>query len=136
MSYSPLPHPTSPKYQIARLAGYKAKSPKALIAVFNLAVSKWERGGSAKQILRDSGLGEARVANRLKQLMMQDVNLTVAKDMTIHASKMLEMLNPLQDMEGFSISVTRAAESAQPEKTGPDRESAKIAKERKIKIVD
>jgi len=73
---------------------------------------------------------------RLKELMFQNVNLTVAKDMTIHASKMLEMLNPLQDVDGFSISVTRAAEPAQPEKTGPDREQAKVAKERKIKIVD
>jgi hypothetical protein len=98
-------------------------------------VSKWERGGSAKQILRDSGLGEARVANRLKELMMQNVNLTVAKDMTIHASKMLEMLNPLQDVDGFSISITRAAEPAQPEKTGPDRERAPV-KQRKVKIVD
>ena len=88
------------------MAGYKAKSPKALIACFNMVVSKWERGGSAKQILRDSGLGEVRVAMRLKELMFQNVNLTVAKDMTIHASKMLEMLNPLQDVDGFSISVT------------------------------
>jgi hypothetical protein len=101
-----------------------------------MVVSKWERGGSAKQILRDSGLGEGRVAMRLKQLMMQDQNLTVAKDMTIHASKMLEMLNPLADIDGFSISVTRAAETAQPEKTGPDREGARVAKERKIKIMD
>ena len=56
--------------------------------------------------------------------------------MTIHASKMLKMLNPLQDVDGFSIQVTRAAEPTQPEKTGPDREQAKVAKERKIKIVD
>jgi hypothetical protein len=98
-------------------------------------VSKWERGGSAKQILRDAGLGEVRVAMRLKQLMFQDQNLTVAKDMTIHASKMLEMLNPMQDLDGFSISVTRAEKPAEKERTGPDRERI-TAKERKIKIVD
>src|SRR3974390_210866 len=95
-----------------------------------------ERGGSAKQILRDSGLGEVRVAMRLKELMFQNVNLTVAKDMTIHASKMLEMLNPLQDVDGFSIQVTRAAEPSQPEKTGPNREQAKAHQGKKVRITN
>jgi hypothetical protein len=71
------------------------KSVKAQIAYFNMVIGKWERGGSAKEILRSAGVGEARVALRLRELMMQNQNLTVAKDMAVHASKMLEMLNPL-----------------------------------------
>ena len=71
----------------------------------------------------------------MKQLMLQDQNLTVAKDMTIHASKMLEMLNPLADLEGFQINVTRAAEQAKPERTGPDRQRPSTT-EKKIKITD
>jgi hypothetical protein len=88
-----------------------------------MVVGKWEGAGQRKEILRAAGLGEARVAMRLKQLMFQDQHLGVAKDMCIHATKMLDMVNPLMDMDGgFAINVTRAEKSSEPVKTGPDRE--------------
>jgi hypothetical protein len=73
---------------------------------------------------------------RLRELMMQNQNLTVAKDMAVHASKMLEMLNPLQDIEGFSIQVTRAEKPAKPVETGPGREQRDAAKDKKVTITD
>jgi hypothetical protein len=73
---------------------------------------------------------------RLKQLMFQDQHLGVAKDMTIHATKMLDMVNPMLDIEGgFAINVSRPAESAQPVKTGPDREKPQHA-DKKVQITD
>ena len=81
-------------------------------------------------------MGEVRVAMRLKELMFQNVNLTVAKDMTIHASKLLEMLNPLQDIDGFSIVVERAKESTAPEPTGPTRERKTADQGKKVRIID
>jgi hypothetical protein len=112
------------------------KSVKARIAYFNMVVGKWERGGSAKEILRAAGVGEARVALRLRELMMQNQNLTVAKDMAVHASKMLEMLNPLQDIEGFAINVTRSDKPSKPVETGPGREKRDAHKGEKVTITD
>jgi hypothetical protein len=68
-------------------------------------------------------LGEGRIANHMKQLLFQDQNLKVAAEMCVDASKMLEMLNPLQDVDGFPFSVTRTEKPAEHEKIGPDRES-------------
>ena len=101
-----------------------------------MVVGKWEGAGHRKDILRAAGLGEARVAMRLKQLMFQDQNLGVAKDMTIHATKMLDMVNPALDLDqGFAINVSRASESAKPVKTGPDRER-KPHHDKKVQITD
>jgi hypothetical protein len=76
---------------------------------------------------RSAGLGELRVALRMRQLMMQDKNLGVAKDMAIHVSKIMDLVNPALDLaDGFEIRVKRAAEPAKPTPTGPDRARIRV----------
>ena len=121
-----LDHPEQPKQVVAKLAGYKASSPKTLITIFNRVVAKWERGVHRLDIFRSAGLGEARIALRIRQLAFQDQNLGVAKDMIIHATKIMDLVNPALDLaDGFEIRVKRAEEAAKPTPTGPDR--ARIA---------
>jgi hypothetical protein len=58
----------------------------------------------------------------MRQLAMQNQNLGVAKDMTIHATKILDLVNPALDLsDGFEIRVRRAEKPAEQAKTGPDR---------------
>ena len=60
--------------------------------------------------------------------MMQDSNLAVAKDMAIHASKIMDLVNPALDLaDGFEIRVKRAAEPAKQAPTGPDRARLHVA---------
>jgi hypothetical protein len=125
-----LAHPTLAKQEIAKLAGYKAQSPKVLIGLFNKVVAKWERGGHAKEIFRKSGVGEARVAMRMRELMMQNLSLPVAKDMVVHASKILEMLGADFADEGFQLVVVRAAKQAKPADTGPHRKAVREDEEK------
>jgi hypothetical protein len=119
-----------PKYEIAKLAGYKANSPKVLLMVFNKIVAKWEKAGHAKEIFRKSGVGEARVAMRMRELMLQNVSLPVAKDMVIHASKILEMVGAEFDDSGFQLVVLRAEKQAKPTETGPHRKVVKDDEEK------
>jgi hypothetical protein len=124
------------QYQIAQLSGYKAKSLKALVRIFNRVVAKWERGVHRLDIFRQAGLGELRVALRMRQLMMQDQNLAVSKDMVIHATKILDLVNPAFDLsDGFEIRVRRAEKQAEPVKTGPDRARPRHA-EKKAQVTD
>ena len=72
-------------------------------------MAKWERGVHRLDVFRSAGLGEARIALRIRQLMMQNTNLGVAKDMAIHASKIMDLVNPALDLaDGFEIRVKRA----------------------------
>lgn len=72
----------------------------------------------------------------MRQLMMQNQNLGVAKDMAIHASKIMDLVNPALDLsDGFEIRVKRAAEPAQPAKTGPDRAKLRVA-EQKARVTE
>jgi hypothetical protein len=125
-----LSHPTLPKYEVAKLAGYKAKSQKVLIGIFNRVVAKWERAGHAKEIFRKAGLGEARVAMRMRELMLQNQSLPVAKDMVVHASKILEVLGADFANEGFQLVVVRAAKQAKPADTGPHRKAVRDDEEK------
>ena len=131
-----LDHPNLPKYQIALLAGYQSNSQKNLVRLFNRVIAKWERGVHRLDIFRSAGLGELRVALRMRQLMMQNQNLGVAKDMAIHASKIMDLVNPAFDLsDGFEVRVKRAAEPAKPAKTGPDRAKLRVA-EKKARVTE
>ncbi len=112
------------------MAGYESKSKKVLVSITNRVIAKWERAGHAKEIFRKAGLGEARVALRMKELMMQNESLPVAKDMVIHASKVLEMVGAEYGDEGFSIVVVRADKQAKPADTGPHRKAVKDDEEK------
>jgi hypothetical protein len=82
-------------------------------------------------IFRSAGLGEARIALRIRQLAFQDQNLGVAKDMIIHATKIMDLVNPALDLaDGFEIRVKRAEEAAKPTPTGPDRARLHVAEKK------
>jgi hypothetical protein len=131
-----LDHPDQPKQVIANLAGYKAKSPKTLITIFNRVIAKWERGVHRLDTFRSAGLGELRVALRMRQLMMQDKNLGVAKDMAVHVSKIMDLVNPALDLaDGFEIRVKRAEKQAEPQRTGPERSRIRVV-EKKAQVKD
>ena len=129
-------HPDQPKYQLAALAGYQSNSQKTLVRIFNRVVAKWERGVHRLDIFRKAGLGELRVALRMRQLAMQNQNLGVAKDMTIHASKIMDLVNPALDLsDGFEIRVKRAEAPAKPTPTGPDRARLRVA-DKKVRVTE
>jgi len=87
-------------------------------------------------IFRSAGLGEARIALRIRQLAFQDQNLGVAKDMIIHATKIMDLVNPALDLaDGFEIRVKRAEEAAKPTPTGPDRARMAIV-EKKARVTE
>ena len=87
-------------------------------------------------IFRQAGLGELRVALRIRQLAMQNQNLGVAKDMTIHASKIMDLVNPAMDLaDGFEIRIKRAETQAKPTPTGPDRARLHVA-EKKARVTE
>ena len=132
-----LDHPDQPKHLIASLAGYQAKSHKNLVRIFNRVVAKWERGVHRLDVFRSAGLGEARIALRIRQLMMQNTNLGVAKDMAIHASKIMDLVNPALDLaDGFEIRVKRAEAPAKPTPTGPDRASLRAVADKKARVTE
>jgi len=67
---------------------------------------------------------------------MQNQNMGVAKDMTIHASKIMDLVNPALDLsDGFEIRVRRAEKPAEPAKTGPDRARLRVA-EKKARVTE
>lgn len=102
------------------------KSKRALTLLTNQIISKWERSTSAKETLRQAGLGELRVAMRLKELALQNESLAVAKDMTIHATKILDMVSPeLGELDGFAVIVHRPGEQGKAVETGPQRHQVK-----------
>jgi hypothetical protein len=99
-------------------------------------VAKWERGVHRLDIFRKTGLGELRVALRMRQLAMQNQNLGVAKDMIVHASKIMDLVNPALDLsDGFEIRVTRAEKPAAPTPTGPDRARLRVA-DKKARVTE
>jgi hypothetical protein len=131
-----LDKPDTPKYQLAAMAGYQSSSQKTLVRIFNRVVAKWERGVHRLDIFRKAGLGELRVALRMRQLMLQNQNLGVAKDMAVHVSKIMDLVNPALDLsDGFEIRVTRAAEPAKPTPTGPDRAKLRVA-DKKARVTE
>jgi len=94
------------------------------------------KGGDRLELFRSAGLGELRITLRIKQLAMQDQNLGVAKDMVIHATKIMDLVNPALDLaDGFEIRVKRAEEAAKPTPTGPDRVRIAIV-EKKARVTD
>jgi hypothetical protein len=69
--------------------------------------------------------------------MMQNTNLGVAKDMAIHASKIMDLVNPALDLaDGFEIRVRRAAEPAKPTPTGPDRARLRAVVDKKARVTE
>jgi hypothetical protein len=99
-------------------------------------VAKWERGVHRLDIFRAAGLGEVRVAMRMRQLMMQNESLGVAKDMVVHASKILDLVNPALDLaDGFEVRVKRAEKPAEPAKTGPDRARPRLV-DKKVQVTE
>jgi len=99
--------------------------------MFNRVIAKWARGGHAKEIFRKAGLGEARVALRMRELMMQNQSLPVAKDMVVHASKILELVGAdFSGDDGFQTVVVRAEKQAKPADTGPHRKAVRDDEEK------
>jgi hypothetical protein len=112
---------------VGNLLEYKDKSAKTLITIFNRVIAKWERGVHRLDTFRSAGLGELRVALRMRQLMMQDKNLGVAKDMAVHVSKIMDLVNPALDLvDGFEIRVKRAEKQAEKQATGPERSRPRL----------
>jgi len=68
--------------------------------------------------------------------MMQDKNLGVAKDMAVHVSKIMDLVNPALDLaDGFEIRVKRAEKQAEPQRTGPERARPRLVdKKAQIKV--
>jgi hypothetical protein len=68
--------------------------------------------------------------------MLQNQNLGVAKDMAVHVSKIMDLVNPALDLsDGFEIRVKRAAEPAKPTPTGPDRAKLRVA-DKKARVTE
>jgi hypothetical protein len=131
-----LDHPDLPKYQLAAAAGYQSSSQKTLVRIFNQVVAKWERGVHRLDIFRKAGLGKLRVALRIRQLMLQNQNLGVAKDMAVHVTKIMDLVNPSLDLsDGFEIRVRRAETQAKPTPTGPDRARLRVA-DKKARVTE
>jgi hypothetical protein len=69
--------------------------------------------------------------------MMQNTNLGVAKDMAIHASKIMDLVNPALDLaDGFEIRVRRAEKPAAPTPTGPDRARLRAVVDKKARVTE
>jgi hypothetical protein len=115
------------------MAGYKAVSKKALCSVFSQVMVKLDSAREHKEIFRQIGFGIIQIALRLKDLAMQDSNLTVALNATVQSARCMEMQKAdLGVEEGFSVTVTRAAQQAQPTATGPKRKGAPTTKKTEI----
>jgi len=86
-----------------------------------------------KDLFRQIGFGEVQIVLRMKELAMQNSNLTVASNMTVQAARCMEMQKGDVDAaDGFSISVTRASEPGQRAETGPARKGAPTTKKSTI----
>lgn len=86
-----LSFPTEPKWKLSKLAGYNSNHKSTLCNIFNMVFEKYESHGDAKAIFRQVGIGEGRLAFRIRELMDHDKNLTVA----LNASPMPERYFPL-----------------------------------------
>jgi len=126
-------YPTLPKAQLAIMADYKAKSAKALATIARMIISKLDSVRHHKEIFREIGFGEVQIALRLKQLAMQEANLTVALNATAQASKCMEMQKgDVDPADGFGVTVTRPSEQAKPEATGPQRKAVQDGPKKEI----
>jgi hypothetical protein len=126
-------YPLLPKNQLASMAGFSSSSKKALCAIFSQVMVKLDSARHHKELFREIGFGEVQIILRMKELAMQNSNLTVASNMTVQASRCMDMQKgELDPAEGFSITVTRAAQPAQPTETGPMRKHAPSTKKGEI----
>ena len=121
--------PLLPKHQLATMAGFKAKSKKALCVIFAQVMVKLDSARDHKQLFREIGFGEVQLILRMKQLAMQNFNLTVASNMVTQASRCLDLQKgEVEGPEGFTITVTRAAQPGEKVETGPARANAPSSK--------
>jgi hypothetical protein len=125
--------PLLPKYQLATMAGYSSTSKKGLCAIFAAVMVKLDSARHHKALFREIGFGEVQIILRMKELAMQNSNLTVASNMTVQASRCMDMQKGEVDAaDGFTITVTRAAEPGQKAETGPARRGAPTEKKGSI----
>jgi hypothetical protein len=117
-----LSYPLEHKWKIAKLAGFKCSSKQALINAFNIVMEKYESQEDAQEIFRKVGIGEARIALRIRQLMEQDKNLTVALNAYTLAAKCQKLTKDGLDLPpGFAVNIMRAEKQTAPTDTGPHR---------------
>ncbi len=87
-----------------------------------MVIEKYESQGDAKAIFRQVGIGEGRLALRIRELMDQAKNLSVALNACTLAAKCLGLTKDALDLPpGFAINVHRAETQAKPTDTGPHR---------------
>lgn len=86
-----------------------------------------------KDIMRSIGWGEIQVILRLKELALQNSNLTVALNSTVQSSRCLDMQKGEVDVgDGFSVTVRRSSEPGKKAETGPQRRHAPSQKKSEI----
>jgi hypothetical protein len=130
---SPSQYPALPNNQIAHLAGYKCSNNRGFCSVFAQVMVKLDSARHHKELFRQLGWGEVRIALRFMELAQQNLNLTVALGATVQSARCLEMQkSDILGDEGFSISVTRAPTQAEKAETGPNRKGAASGKKEQI----
>ncbi len=96
-----LSYPTEEKWKIAKLAGYNCHHKSTLCNIFNSVLEKYESHGEAKAIFRQVGIGEGRLALRIRELMAQAKNLTVALNACTLAAKCLGLTKDTLAIPGW-----------------------------------